>query len=704
MSGRGITVDFTAQVARFTSGIDKATNDLSRFQSNADRTAKNINNILGNIGVGLSAAGVVAFGKSVIDGLDKLNDLSKTTGLAVNTLSGLGLAAKQSGSDLDGVAKSIAKLSVEMGKDGGKFRQLGITAKDPLEAFKQLADVFVAIKDPQERAAIAAAALGKSWETAAPLLSEGGAAIGRMVADGERASGVTADMAAEADKFNDQLEAMRAKFAGVAVSITGEFLPAMNSVLDKLRIASQSGGIFGFFTASNEEEANAQKTIDGLKQKVGSLQKLREELTAPTLANKLNNTLLGSLLGGGTSDVKTLDNQIFAIQKKISYLQGLVKSANEVAGEADSPKAAPSKTDIADFLGNSAAADTAAKALADRQNSFIESLQKESAMLGMTASEMKVYEAGLLKISGAKLDGVKASAERIEAFKAEKAALKDQITFEASQADEFYRLRDNAAKEAQQAIEAMNKEGQNLQLAVDPMARLNSEIERYSVLLEAGAISQKTFDLAVEKSADNMKKATEDGFDKMNAAMIGFQTNVQSTLGQGLYNAMTGKFDGIFAAWRDLLFRMISAGLAAQVSESIFGANGKGGLLKAGLSILGSLGGLGKSPAPGALGSSTFGQSLWPVPKFAAGGDFMGGLRLVGENGPELEMTGPSRIFNAGQTKNILSGGRSASINYAPVINIDSRTDRSEVHAIVTRAVKQGNADLVDKLNRQGVI
>ena len=79
-------------------------------------------------------------------------------------------------------------------------------------------------------------------------------------------------------------------------------------------------------------------------------------------------------------------------------------------------------------------------------------------------------------------------------------------------------------------------------------------------------------------------------------------------------------------------------------------------------------------------------------------------MRLVGERGPELEVTGPSRIFNANQTKDILSGSGKASINYAPVINIDSRADRNEVHAIVSNAVKRGNADLIDKLERGGRI
>ncbi|UUZ68075.1 hypothetical protein LP416_27810 [Polaromonas sp. P2-4] len=47
------------------------------------------------------------------------------------------------------------------------------------------------------------------------------------------------------------------------------------------------------------------------------------------------------------------------------------------------------------------------------------------------------------------------------------------------------------------------------------------------------------------------------------------------------------------------------------------------------------------------------------VPAFASGGYHAGGLRIVGENGPELEATGPSRIFNASQTHSMLRGGGS---------------------------------------------
>lgn len=47
------------------------------------------------------------------------------------------------------------------------------------------------------------------------------------------------------------------------------------------------------------------------------------------------------------------------------------------------------------------------------------------------------------------------------------------------------------------------------------------------------------------------------------------------------------------------------------------------------------------------------------IPGFASGGLFGGGLRIVGEKGPELEVTGPSRIYSASQTAAMLGGAGS---------------------------------------------
>jgi hypothetical protein len=64
------------------------------------------------------------------------------------------------------------------------------------------------------------------------------------------------------------------------------------------------------------------------------------------------------------------------------------------------------------------------------------------------------------------------------------------------------------------------------------------------------------------------------------------------------------------------------------------------------------------------LGSAYNGDQMATLqglfPGFANGGLFGGGMRLVGERGPELEITGPSRIFDAQTTASMLrSGGAS---------------------------------------------
>lgn len=53
------------------------------------------------------------------------------------------------------------------------------------------------------------------------------------------------------------------------------------------------------------------------------------------------------------------------------------------------------------------------------------------------------------------------------------------------------------------------------------------------------------------------------------------------------------------------------------------------------------------------------------IPGFANGGLHAGGWRMVGERGPELEYTGPSRIFNASDTTRMLAGNGTAELTTA---------------------------------------
>ncbi|MFZ4286630.1 phage tail length tape measure family protein [Variovorax sp. HJSM1_2] len=67
---------------------------------------------------------------------------------------------------------------------------------------------------------------------------------------------------------------------------------------------------------------------------------------------------------------------------------------------------------------------------------------------------------------------------------------------------------------------------------------------------------------------------------------------------------------------------------------------------------------------------SAAGQTLTSIPAFAGGGDHSGGLRLVGENGWEVEATGPARYWNQAQLGQAMrSGGAGSDSGLAQLMN-----------------------------------
>ena len=91
------------------------------------------------------------------------------------------------------------------------------------------------------------------------------------------------------------------------------------------------------------------------------------------------------------------------------------------------------------------------------------------------------------------------------------------------------------------------------------------------------------------------------------------------------------------------------------------------------------------------------------IPGFAGGGDFAGGLRVVGESGPELEATGPSRIFNAAQTRSLLQSGGAGGgelVREMQALRDEVRGLRAEAQAATRHAAK--TAGLLDRVTEGG--
>ena len=238
----GLTVDLNMSVVHIAQQVDRAIGQFNRLQQSTEAISSKISKAFKALGVGFSAAGVVYFAKSLIDAADALDEMSSRTGVAVEKLAGLQLLATQTGTDLDALAASLNKFSVNLAKNREGYAALGISAKDPYEAILQLARVMDSIDDPQKRALMGATALGKAWAQWQPIFDLGYVAIKKMVDEAAELSKINAKSAKEAGEFNDAMDKLLKTIEGLSFQALGPLIHDLTILVDGLVNATAWAG------------------------------------------------------------------------------------------------------------------------------------------------------------------------------------------------------------------------------------------------------------------------------------------------------------------------------------------------------------------------------------------------------------------------------------------------------------------------------
>lgn len=236
-----INIDFEANVARIEENTRKAADAVSGMSDRIDSAVGLAKGALSGLAAALSVSAFATAVQQSIDLADSLNDLSKKTGASVETLSGLRLAAEQSGTSLEGIAGGTKKLATAMVEHEAVFSKLGINTKNQTEALIQLGDVFAGMDDPVQRSALAVKVFGKSGDEMLPMLMEGSEGIRRMVERGQELSGITSQMARDSDRFNDSLAELHLQQQNLYVGIGSQLLPVMNETIEAFNEWNKSG-------------------------------------------------------------------------------------------------------------------------------------------------------------------------------------------------------------------------------------------------------------------------------------------------------------------------------------------------------------------------------------------------------------------------------------------------------------------------------
>lgn len=234
-----------------------------------------------------------------------------------------------------------------------------------------------------------------------------------------------------------------------------------------------------------------------------------------------------------------------------------------------------------------------------------------------------------------------------------------------------------------------------------------------------GQIDQTQFDTYLQIAQDTYQKELE-AYDKRTVAIKEKQADWSLGASEALQNYLDGSrnvfqqteslVSNAFKGMEDALANFAATGKLSfsDLARSILADMARIQAKQALSSIFGGMsgGGWGSWGASNAGVSASTGLSLAELASSFDGGGYTGsGSRsggIDGKGGFPAILHPQETVVD--HTKGQSIGGKRVDITYSPVINIDSRTDRAEVHALVSKAVQQGNAKLVDDLQRAGAI
>lgn len=237
--------------AQFTSGMKNAQTGLQRFAGIAKAGALAIGSAM------VAAGGAMALAmRGVIDDADRMYELSQSLGVTVEDLSRMRYAAELSGVSLEGLEKSIKKLSTALydasqsatGPAAKALAALGISATDAagnvrpaIAVIGDMAAKFETMPNGVAKTALAIKVFGKSGADMIPMLNEGRAGLTAMYEEAEQL-GIVLDTetAAAAERFNDNLTRLGKTKDGIITKITAGMLPSLEQLSASLVVAAKN--------------------------------------------------------------------------------------------------------------------------------------------------------------------------------------------------------------------------------------------------------------------------------------------------------------------------------------------------------------------------------------------------------------------------------------------------------------------------------
>lgn len=266
-----LVVALTADTSQFTQSIQNSQKEILKVGA-----------IMSAAGTAVTAA-FVGMAKQAANYGDQIRDASIRTGVSTQALSGLKLAAEQTGTSFEAINTGLTRMSRSAlsAADGSNasakaFAAIGVSVKDasgnlrPMESLLgDVADKFAKMKDGTEKAALAQQLFGRGGTQMIEFLNQGSAGIAKFNEMAAHFNLVVGDEAATAaDDFNDSLGRLSSAQLGLSNGIGQALLPLLTKIVDTV---SNVIAAIARWTAAHPELTRAIFILGGIIGGAGGL-------------------------------------------------------------------------------------------------------------------------------------------------------------------------------------------------------------------------------------------------------------------------------------------------------------------------------------------------------------------------------------------------------------------------------------------------
>ena len=226
-------------------------NAFEKISGAAEKVAKSAQNVaqktkaLSAAGAAV-AGGLLATGNSAIKSADELATLSKRTGLSTDMLQKFAYASDMVDVSTEELAGAVSKMKKNMGDAPEKFEALGISVKNADGTYRDLESILMdsltalsQIGDETERDLAAMDIFGKSADTLATIIDDGGAGLQEY---GNRAQELglilsedtIGNLTATGDKIDEMKARATATFSEMGATLLENLAPTIEIIVEKI--------------------------------------------------------------------------------------------------------------------------------------------------------------------------------------------------------------------------------------------------------------------------------------------------------------------------------------------------------------------------------------------------------------------------------------------------------------------------------------